>query len=78
SEAFSNNRAVLDETGRTVIHFEQPALSFSKGNINVASDLPEAHKAVLVSTSLYMKLVTDSTIAIGIILFLLFYVVVLR
>lgn len=78
SEYFSNNRSVQDQAGNRVIDFKQGAFNFSKGEIIVADNLPEQQKEVLVVASLYLKLVTDNSIALIVIMFLFFYVVILN
>ncbi|MBB6610960.1 hypothetical protein H7F15_07925 [Pontibacter sp. Tf4] len=70
SEAFSYNRTVQDATGHTIISFKQPTFSFGKGEIGVADSVSELSREVLVSTSLYLKAVSEHQAAILIIVFI--------
>lgn len=74
SESFSNNRYVRNEAGVPVINFRQSAFSFSKGDI-VVEQIPDEYKEVIVSTSLYLKLITDNTIAILVMMFICFVII---
>ncbi|MEJ8756117.1 hypothetical protein WG947_03855 [Pontibacter sp. H259] len=70
SEAFTYNRKMLNEAGTEVISYQQPALTFRKGDIMVTEELTELSREVLVSTSLYLKAVSEHQAAILIIIFI--------
>lgn len=69
SSLLSSNRTVQDTAGKTLISFKQPALGFGKGIVEVSEELSDLTKEVLVSTSLYLKSVTEQQVAIMIAIF---------
>lgn len=74
SQTLSFNRTVLDATGNIVISYRQPTCSFGKGTIEVSDALADLTKEVLVSTSLYLKAVSEQQVAVLIAIFMPLYI----
>ena len=64
NKGFSQKLVMSDQTGQRVLSFKLASFSFGKGQVELADNIPELTKAVLVSIGLYFKAVTDSQVAI--------------
>ncbi|MFD2245856.1 hypothetical protein [Pontibacter ruber] len=67
---FSYNRTVQGAAGETLISFKQRTWGRNKGTIEVADNLPDLTKEVLVSTSLHLKAVAEQQVAIMVAIFM--------